>query len=119
MHATFYSYKVAVGLCAWLGQYLQFSPMEMILSESDPETYPSNVQLLPIGDRLREDVVVLGHLLLVDLPGEVRGWVWGLTTAVELQQVTNLVLLDVQLCRDGGGLVGKFCNEYFSMKGLH
>ena len=89
--------------------------MEMILSESDPETYPSNEQLLSIVDRLPEDVVVLGHLLLVDLPGEVGGWVGGLTAAVELQQVPNLVLLDVELRRDGGGLVGKFCNEYFSM----
>ena len=49
--------------------------MEMILSESDPETYPSNEQLLSIVDRLPEDVVVLGDLLLVDLPGEVGGGV--------------------------------------------
>ena len=49
--------------------------MEMILSESDPESYPSDVELLPIVDRLSEDVVVLRHLLLVHLPGEVRGGV--------------------------------------------
>ena len=90
--------------------------MEMILRESDPQTYPSDVELLSIVDRLPEDVVVLGHLLLVDLPGEVGGWMGGLTTAVQLQQVSNLVLLDVQVGRDGGGLVGKFCNEYFSMR---
>ena len=49
--------------------------MEMILSESDPESYPSDVELLPIVDRLSEDVVVLRDLLLVHLPGEVRGGV--------------------------------------------
>ena len=89
--------------------------MEMILRESDPQTYPSNVELLPIVDRLPEDVVVLGHLLLVDLPGEVRGRVGGFTAAVELQQVSNLVLLHVEICRDGRGLVGQFCNQYFSI----
>ena len=89
--------------------------MEMILSEPDPETYPSDVELLPIVDRLSEDVVVLRDLLLVHLPGEVRGRVGGLTAAVQLQQVADLVLLDVQLGGDGGGFVGKFCNEYISV----
>ena len=44
--------------------------MEMLLSESDPETYSSNEELLSIVHGLLEDVVILGHLLLVDLPGE-------------------------------------------------
>ena len=43
--------------------------MEMLLGESDPETNPSNEKLLPIVNGLLEDVVVLGHLLLVHLPG--------------------------------------------------
>ena len=90
--------------------------MEMILSESDPESYPSDVELLPIVDRLSEDVVVLRDLLLVHLPGEVRGRVGGLTAAVQLQQVADLVLLDVELGGDGGRLVGKFCNKYFSVR---
>ena len=85
--------------------------MEMILSESDSESYPSDVELLPIVDRLSEDVVVLRDLLLVHLPGEVRGRVGGLAAAVQLQQVADLVLLDVQLGGDGGRLVRKFCNE--------
>ena len=82
--------------------------MEMILSESDPQTYPSDVELLPIVDRLSEDVVVLRDLLLVHLPGEVRGRVGGLTAAVQFQQVANLVLLDVQLCGNSRSLVWKF-----------
>ena len=106
-----------VGDDSVLGFHLQFSPMEMILGESDPQTYPSDEELLPIVDSLLEDVVVLGDLLLVDLPGEVGGGVWGLTAAVQLQQVPDLVLLDVQLGGDGRRLVGKFCNEYFSMTG--
>ena len=64
-----------MGADSVLGFHLQFSPMEMILGESDPQTYPSDEELLPIVDSLLEDVVVLWDLLLVDLPGEVGGGV--------------------------------------------
>ena len=93
--------------CFHISDYLKFPPMKMIFSESDPHPDPGDVKLLAVVNGLPEYVVVLLDLLLVDLPGEVRGWMGRLTAAVELQEVTNLVLLDIEICRDGGSLVGE------------
>ena len=88
--------------------HLQFAPVKVVFGQSDPHSDPRDVELLAVVNGLPEDVVVLGNLLLVDLPGEVGGGVAGLTAAVQLQQVSYLVLLDVQLCGNSRSLVWKF-----------
>ena len=87
---------------------LQLAPVEVIPRESDSETNPGHVQLLPIVHRLPEDDVVLVHGQLVHLPAELRGGVRWLTGAVQLQQVSHLVLLHVDVSADGGRLVREF-----------
>ena len=94
--------------CTSISLYLQFPPVKVIFGQSDPQSDPGDVKLLAIVNGLPEYVVVLWHLLLVDLPGEVGGGVGGLTAAVELQEVSYLILLHVHVCRDSGGLVWKF-----------
>jgi hypothetical protein len=54
------------------------------------ELFPGYPELLLVADFLVEDVVLLWHELLVDLPLQVRRRVGRLGGAVQLQQVTHL-----------------------------
>jgi hypothetical protein len=54
------------------------------------ELFPGYPELLFVADLFVEDVVLLRHQLLVDLPLEVRRRVGRLGGAVQLQQVTHL-----------------------------
>ena len=88
--------------------HLEFAPVKVVFGQSDPHSDPRDVELLAVVNGLPEDVVVLGNLLLVDLPGEVGGRVGWLAAAVELEKVPDLVLLDIEVCGDGGSLVREF-----------
>ncbi len=54
------------------------------------ELFPGYPELLLVADLLVEDVVLLRHELLVDLPLQVRRRVGRLGGAVQLQQVAHL-----------------------------
>ena len=65
---------------------------QRFMNEEDvcEELFPGYPELLLVADLLVEDVVLLWHQLLVDLPLEVCRRVGRLGGAVQLQQVTHL-----------------------------
>ena len=62
----------------------------MIFSQPNSESNSCDEQLFPLVMNLIEDVVLLQHRLLVDLPHEVGGGVGWLRGAVQLKKITNL-----------------------------
>ncbi len=65
-------------------------PFDVILMFFSWQPLPRDPELLLVANFLVEDVVLLGHQLLVDLPLQVCRGVGGLWGAVQLQQIPNL-----------------------------